>query len=71
MGERVDEARLKAYSAGDFLGITAKKPHFGGARGATVIQLHGQGPFAINLVNAAPAGPASGAAAAAPAPAPK
>ena len=54
MGERADEAKLKAYGAGDYLNMAASKPHFGGARGATVIQLHGQGPFAINLVGGAP-----------------
>jgi len=54
MGDRVDESQLKAYGSGDFLHIEATHPHFGGARGATVIQLHGQGPFAINLVGSAP-----------------
>jgi hypothetical protein len=68
MGERAEEAKLKPYATGDFLSIDGKKPHFGGARGATVIQLHGMGPFSINLVNAPPAGPASSGAAAAPAP---
>ncbi len=54
MGERADESKLKAYGAGDYLNVAGSKPHFGGARGATVIQLHGQGPFAINLVGGAP-----------------
>jgi quercetin dioxygenase-like cupin family protein len=53
MGERADETKLKAYGPGDYLYIPATHPHFGGARGFTVIQLHGQGPFAINLVNKA------------------
>jgi hypothetical protein len=35
---------------GDYLRIEGKHPHFGGAKGATVIQLHGQGPFTIELV---------------------
>jgi len=52
MGDRVDDAKLKAYGPGDFLHIEGTHPHFGGARGATVVQLHGQGPFAINLVGA-------------------
>jgi len=50
MGERVDDSKLQAYGAGDYLHLPAIKPHFGGAREATVIQLHGQGPFKINLV---------------------
>jgi len=53
-GDRVDEAKVTAYGPGDFLHIEASHPHFGGARGATVIQLHGQGPFAINLVGSSP-----------------
>lgn len=53
MGERPDASKLKAYGPGDYLHIPAKHPHFGGAQGYTVIQLHGQGPFAINLVQKA------------------
>jgi quercetin dioxygenase-like cupin family protein len=54
MGNHVDDAKLQAYGPGDFLHIEAAHPHFGGARGATVIQLHGQGPFVINLVGSSP-----------------
>ncbi|HSM18359.1 MAG TPA: cupin domain-containing protein [Gemmatimonadales bacterium] len=53
MGERMDESKLRAYGVGDYLHIPATKPHFGGARGATVIQLHGPGPFKIELVQTA------------------
>jgi ketosteroid isomerase-like protein/quercetin dioxygenase-like cupin family protein len=49
MGGTRNEAAVKAYQAGDFLYVPARKPHFGGAKGPTVIQLHGIGPFAINL----------------------
>src|SRR5574341_204813 len=52
MGEKADDSKLAAYGVGDFLFIPATKPHFGGAKGATVIQLHGRGPFAINVVGA-------------------
>lgn len=54
MGEKVNDAQLKTYGAGDYLYIPAKHPHFGGAKGFTVIQLHGEGPFTINLVSAMP-----------------
>ena len=50
MGETADASKLKSYGVGDYLHIEPSKPHFGGARGATVIQLHGTGPFAINVV---------------------
>ena len=53
MGERADESKLQAYAAGDYLHLPPVKPHFGGARDATVIQLHGQGPFKIMLPQAA------------------
>lgn len=49
MGGAVNTAAIKEYNAGDFLYAPARMPHFGGARGVTVIQLHGVGPFAINL----------------------
>ncbi len=50
MGESVDDSKLKAYATGDYLYLLATHPHFGGARGATVLQI--RGPFAINLVAA-------------------
>jgi ketosteroid isomerase-like protein/quercetin dioxygenase-like cupin family protein len=49
MGGTRNESAVKTYSAGDFLYLPPRKPHFGGAKGLTVIQLHGMGPFAINL----------------------
>lgn len=49
MGATRNAAVEKTYSPGDFLYIPAKQPHFGGVKGATVIQLHGMGPFTINL----------------------
>jgi quercetin dioxygenase-like cupin family protein len=48
MGDKEGGA-TREYQPGDFLYIPAKKPHFGGARGETVIQLHGVGPFEIKL----------------------
>jgi quercetin dioxygenase-like cupin family protein len=43
------EKKSKTYTAGDFLYIPGRMAHFGGARTASTIQLHGVGPFAINL----------------------
>ena len=45
----VNPGVLHNYGPGDFLFIPKRMSHFGGAKGMTVIQLHGQGPFAINL----------------------
>jgi quercetin dioxygenase-like cupin family protein len=50
MGESVDESAIEEYVPGDYLYIPPEHPHFGGAKGRTVVQLHGPGPFAINLV---------------------
>jgi uncharacterized protein (TIGR02246 family) len=48
MGDK-EGGPTREYQPGDFLYIPPKKPHYGGARGATVIQLHGIGPFEIKL----------------------
>jgi quercetin dioxygenase-like cupin family protein len=48
MGAQASE-KLTSYSAGDYILIPAEMPHYGGARGETVIQLHGIGPFEIIL----------------------
>jgi quercetin dioxygenase-like cupin family protein len=50
MGESVDESEITEYSPGDYLYIPAEHAHFGGAQGDTKIQLHGTGPFEINVV---------------------
>lgn len=60
MGDRVQASDVeKSYGVGDYLYLPATQPHYGGARGRTVLQLHGMGPFVINLANpaAAPARP--------------
>lgn len=53
MGTKEDPSLLQTYGPGDFLYIPKKMPHFGGATGVTVIQLHGMGPFEINLSSGA------------------
>ena len=50
MGETVDDTALQQYSPGDYIHIPAGNRHYGGATGWTEIQLHGIGPFEINLV---------------------
>lgn len=52
MGEK-EGGTLHEYKPGDFLYIPAKKPHYGGAKTETVIQLHGIGPFEIKLAGVA------------------
>ncbi|MGH7475667.1 MAG: hypothetical protein ACRELD_05210 [Longimicrobiales bacterium] len=48
---RVENEELTEYTAGDYLFVPPEMPHYGGAKGETVIQLHGMGPFTIELVN--------------------
>ena len=50
MGESADESAIVEYAPGDYLYIPAEHPHYGGAEGDTEIQLHGMGPFEINVV---------------------
>jgi len=49
MGKTADWNTVRTYAPGDFIYIPARHPHFGGARGVTVIQLHGEGPFQLFL----------------------
>lgn len=53
LGEGTEENwdDLTTYQPGDYLHIPPRSSHYGGATGATVIQLHGTGPFEIILSN--------------------
>ena len=53
MGDRYDASALKSYAPGDFIYAPPKMSHFGTVRGETTVQLHGTGPFAINLTKPA------------------
>jgi hypothetical protein len=51
VGERFDEARLKAYPAGSFIVIPANVPHFVATReGPVVVQSSGHGLFQTNYL---------------------
>ena len=49
MGTSGDWSAVRSYGPGDFIYAPARHPHYGGAIGQTVIQLHGDGPFQIML----------------------
>lgn len=49
MGDEEDESILQRYGPGDFIFAPANTAHFGGARVPTVIQVHGTGPFRMNI----------------------
>ena len=49
MGTDGDWSKVQTYAPGSFIYAPARHPHYGGARGVTVVQLHGQAPFAVVL----------------------
>jgi ketosteroid isomerase-like protein/quercetin dioxygenase-like cupin family protein len=49
MGNSVDTSAGQNYSPGDFVFIPARQPHWAQARGATVLQVSGNGPFQPTL----------------------
>jgi quercetin dioxygenase-like cupin family protein len=51
MGETFDAAKCKEMPAGSFGTWPAGMKHFGWAKGETVIQLHGTGPWSMTYVN--------------------
>jgi quercetin dioxygenase-like cupin family protein len=53
MGTRFTEADLKPLGQNAFASIPANHPHYAMARGATVVQVHGMGPFQLTYVDSA------------------
>lgn len=54
MGNTSDETKLRTYGPGDFIYAPARMSHYGGAKTPVIVQLNGNGPFAINLGVAPP-----------------
>ena len=53
MGDRLDEDKSMLLTAGGFAVAPAQMNHYAWASSPTVVQIHGQGPFAITYVNPA------------------
>ena len=51
MGEKYDEASMKALQAGGFASLPGKSPHYVKAKGATTLTISGTGPFEITYVD--------------------
>jgi uncharacterized protein (TIGR02246 family) len=49
MGNAFDAAALHSYGVGDYAYLPPRQAHFGVAKGVTVVQVHGRGPFQLNL----------------------
>jgi quercetin dioxygenase-like cupin family protein len=52
-GEKFDKSAGRALPAGSFAFMPPEMRHFAWAKGETVIQVHGMGPWKINYVNPA------------------
>jgi anti-sigma factor ChrR (cupin superfamily) len=53
MGDKLDRQKGQALQAGGFAEASAKMNHYAWTSSDTVVQIHGQGPFAITYVNPA------------------
>src|SRR6516164_4775169 len=53
MGDKLDRKKGLALQAGGFVEASAKMNHYAWTSSETVVQIHGQGPFAITYVNPA------------------
>ncbi|HZT56263.1 MAG TPA: cupin domain-containing protein [Burkholderiaceae bacterium] len=53
MGDKFDTKVMKTFKAGAFGSIPAQTHHYALFKGATVIQIHGEGPFDLTYVDPA------------------
>jgi len=53
MGDRLDEEKSVLLTAGGYAEAPAQMNHYAWASSPTIVQVHGQGPFAITYVNPA------------------
>lgn len=51
MGDKFDEAGMQALPAGSFAAALAHQHHYAVAKGETIVQVHGTGPFKLVYVN--------------------
>jgi hypothetical protein len=51
MGEKWDDASMKAFTAGGFARLPKKSPHYVQAKGETLLQIQAMGPFVLTYVN--------------------
>ena len=53
MGDKFDDTKMSSFSPGAFAYLEPTVHHYASAKGESVIQLHGQGPWQIIYVNPA------------------
>lgn len=61
-GDKLDTSKADKLTAGGFVSLPAGMHHYAWTEGATVVQVHGTGPFALTYVNPADAPQAPAAA---------
>jgi quercetin dioxygenase-like cupin family protein len=54
MGEQADRSQARPVGVGGVAVAPARMPHYAWAQGETVVQVHGRGPFQLNLVGQTP-----------------
>jgi anti-sigma factor ChrR (cupin superfamily) len=55
MGTTFDESKLSNFGRDGFISVPAEHAHYAMARGETVVQVHGLGPFVLTYMNQATA----------------
>jgi quercetin dioxygenase-like cupin family protein len=53
MGDKLDPKSGTTLKTGGFVSLPAQMHHYAWASGATIVQVHGEGPFAITYINPA------------------
>jgi ketosteroid isomerase-like protein len=53
MGKAWDDKALTDFAPGSYANMAATMPHYAAAKGMTVVQVHGVGPFVVNYINPA------------------
>jgi anti-sigma factor ChrR (cupin superfamily) len=53
MGDKFDESALHDFPTGSYVLMPKRMHHFATAKGETIVQVYGMGPFVVNYVNPA------------------
>ena len=53
MGDTYDESKMMSFGTGSFAYLDPSMHHYAGAKGETIIQIHGQAPVKFNWINPA------------------
>lgn len=51
MGETFEETKMQTMNVGNYISMPKEMRHYAMAKGETIVQVHGAGPFKVNWVN--------------------